>query len=261
MSQFPVFLGVFRYEFLMQVRRRAVWITMFLFAALIVLILMRSTFVIDRLAHLVISFPLITVLVQWTASVNRLLPLGVGVLLADRLIRDRKIRVDELLTTTPGALSVRLAAKYLGSMLATLLPMFVFYVLGVAFITYQTHNLAAIPLSLVTFAAIALPGVVFVSAFSVACPAVLWVPLYQFLFVGYWFWGNLLGPHTGIPTISETVLSPVGHYMTDGFFGVQTSEVTATPLQAVESVLALVGLAIFVQCVLWAYLKWQQARQ
>ena len=35
-----------------------------------------------------------------------------------------------------------------------------------------------------------LPGLLFVAAFSVSCPVILWVPLYQFLFVGYWFWGR-----------------------------------------------------------------------
>ena len=42
----------------------------------------------------------------------------VGIMLADRLPRDRRTRVAELLDTFPGALYARLFGKYLGSTLA-----------------------------------------------------------------------------------------------------------------------------------------------
>src|SRR5579884_3199238 len=121
MNQLALFSGIFSYEFRMQFRRLALWITFFAIAA--------------------------------------------GVLLADRLARDRKTRVDELFTSAPGALSIRLAGKYAGSTLATLIPIFLFFSIGAGSILYQTHNLLTIPYALEAFATIILPGILFVSAF------------------------------------------------------------------------------------------------
>ena len=265
MNQFSILLGALRYEFRMQIRRVAVWITMILFICLLTTLslryfdAMKSFAHQDILAHLD-QFPLTDVLVQWTTNLNKLLPIGIGVLLADRLPRDRRTRVDELFTAMPAALSARLLGKYLGSMLATLVPYFAFYMLGVGYILYQTHNLLALPLGLATFAAIVLPGILFISAFSLACPALLWVPLYQFCFVGYWFWGNMLSPRQGIPTLSNTILTPIGNYMAQGFFRVNLYTSTMpTPLEGLESMLALIGFAIFALSVLYGYMKFQQA--
>lgn len=261
MSQFPVLLGAFNYEFRMQIRRRAVWITLILLALLIVITLSRATGVYNLLNSLS-KYPLQTVIVTWTDIVNAIFPVGVGVLLADRLSRDRRNRVDELLTSMPGALSARLVGKYLGSTFATLVPVFGFYSIGVGYVLYQTHSLLAVPLALETFAAVVLPGILFIAAFSIACTAILWVPLYQFLYVGYWFWGNWLSPSFGIPTLSNTILTPSGGYISAGFFGEDAIHgLQTTPLQGIESMLLLLGFAIFVTVVLWSYLKWQQARQ
>jgi ABC-2 type transport system permease protein len=107
-----------------------------------------------------------------------------------------------------------------------------------------------------------LPGTLFVAAFSIACPAIMWVPLYQFLYIGYWFWGNLLPPGRGIPTLSNTILTPLGDNMLAGFYGESGLLIKhATALQGVESILLLLGLAAFALFVLWRYLLWQQAQQ
>jgi len=185
-------------------------------------------------------------------------------LLADRLPRDRRTKVEELFWSTPGALSARLGGKYFGSMLAALIPVMVFYVIGAGCILYHTQDLMTLPLALAAFAAIVLPGMLFISAFSIACPAILWVPLYQFLYTGYWFWGNMLGPRVGIPTLSETILTPAGGYMAAGFFGVpafQIFDFRVTALQGAESLLLLLSISVLVMVVLWRLLKWQQARQ
>jgi hypothetical protein len=121
-----------------------------------------------------------------------------------------------------------------------------------------------IPYALLTFATIVLPGILFISAFSIACPAILWVPLYQFLFVGYWFWGNLFPPRFGIPTLSTTILTPIGGYMSIGLFGAGQDLLLiqqATFLEGIESILLLLSISAFVMYVLWSFLKWQQARQ
>lgn len=264
MKQMSILAGVFCYEFRMQIRRPAVWITMTLLVCLFIAIFSRAPSAGIKagnalISHVAQSSPL-TLLAYWTFLLNRLLPIGIGVLQADRLPRDKRTRFEELLTSFPNALSTRLIGKYLGCMLATLVPVFAFYLIGVGYFTILTGNLALLPLSLATFAAITLPGVLFISAFSLACPAILWVPLYQFCFVGYWFWGNQLSPQTGIPTISQTILTPIGGFMARGFFGLDQGIVTVTPLQGLESMLLLIAVAVLVLWMLWAGTKWHLAR-
>jgi ABC-2 type transport system permease protein len=258
MNQLPVFWGVLRYEFRMQIRRPALWIAMALIATLIV----GSGGIFHDLWGDISNMPLMTVIGSWTYHINFFFPLSVGVLLADRFPRDRRSKVDELFWSLPGTLNVRLLGKYFGTMLATLIPVLAFYAIGIGIIAYHTQNLLVIPLAIEEFAAIALPGILFISAFSIACPAILWVPLYQFLFVGYWFWGNLLTPRFGIPTLTQTILTPVGGYMATGFFGTTSfAAAGATALQGIESLLLLLGISTIVMLALWIILTWEQARQ
>lgn len=260
MNSLSIFFGVINYEFRMQIRRRAMWITFFSLGLLgSILGGPGATYrhLIDNPFHLT----LLQLVAFWTSQVNTFMPIIFGIMLADRLARDRRTKVDELFLTTPGALNLRLAGKYVGSVLATIIPIILFYSIGIGFILYNSQNLMVLPYALETFAAITLPGLLFVAAFSIACPVIMWVPLYQFLFVGYWFWGNLLSPAQGIPTISATILTPIGGYMDTGFFGDLFGRQHATALQGVESIALLLAITILVMLVLWGLLKWQQTRQ
>lgn len=254
--------GALRYEFRMQIRRPAVWITMLLLAALFTGLLTQGPLGMNAyITYIAPNSPIDVTVASWTALLNRGLPIGIGVLLADRLVRDRRTRADELFLSTPGAFSARLAGKYLGSMLATLIPMLIAYAIGIAQIVSITGDFSAILYAPITFIVITLPGILFITAFSLACPTIMWVPLYQFCFISYWFWGNELGPRPGIPTLSRTILTPIGTFMAQGIFGARINDTQATPLQGVESILLLVSIALIVMCSLWAILKWQQARQ
>lgn len=263
MKQLSILSGSLTYEFRMQARRRALRITMILLAILLVFFLTRHTGLNDILNPLNNS-SLPAAVAYWTDMVNfALLPIGVGILLADRLPRDARHRIDELFTSMPGSLLTRLFGKYLGSTLATLLPLFAFYCLGIGYLLWQRHTLLVIPLACAAFATIILPGILFVAAFSLACPAIMWVPLYQFLYVGYWFWGNLFPPGYGVPTLSATLLTPMGGNMSLGFFGVRYffAGQHITALQSIASILLLVGIALCVIVVLSRFLTWRQARQ
>jgi ABC-2 type transport system permease protein len=202
-------------------------------------------------------------IVGWATDVTSFFPLIIGVLLADRLPRDRHTRIDEVLQTLPAPLNARLFGKYLGTTLASLILMVVLYCLGLGLLLSATGNALVFPLGLGIFAAIALPGVLFISAFSLACPAFIWTPVYQFLLVGYWFWGNLFSPTNGIPTLSPTILTPAGGYMAIGFFGdtpvFQVQK--ATFLQGVESMGVLLAVSVLVLFALWYLLQRQQRCQ
>jgi ABC-2 family transporter protein len=259
MNQRASFLGALKYEFRMQLHRRALWITF------IALGLFFTQF--HQPWFRPITSPASASIIYWTGIVQSFLAVAAGLLLADRLSRDRRTKVDELLNTLPCTISTRIFGKYLGSTIATLVPMLTIYSIGTAYILVRWHTMQELPLALASFAAIVLPGVMFIGAFSIACTAILWVPLYQILFVGYWFWGNLL-PNVGIPTLSTTILTPVGGYMCTGFFNPHGQEGVCSPgiegataLLGAESILILLGTAVLAIISLIEYLKLHQAHQ
>lgn len=260
MNSLKITWGALRYEFLMQIRRPALWLTFLGFALLIarsaISQLSDPRFIAMHLSTLQLA-AILTLLTNWLA------PLGVGIFLADRLPRDRRTRVDELLNTLPGTLRMRVLSKYLGATLASLIPAFLLYLLILGFAVWLTGNFLLIPLGLFCYVVVALPGMFFVAAFSTACPAVIWVPLYQFLFFGYWFWGNLLSPNSGLPTLNGTILTPIGSMIGASFFGISSfGGVKPSPvINGVASIAALLGLAVLVLVALYQFLKWEQARQ
>jgi ABC-2 type transport system permease protein len=262
MYQSRILLGVLTYEFKMQIHRRSLWIA-FIGCTLLLSRTLLNELNNPQIFGLLKTSPLHQIVVTGIFTTNLLLPVIFGVFLADRLPRDWRTHVNELFTSMPVTLSTRIIGKYLGSTLASIVPMFVCYGLLSAFLLYTTHNLLTIPLILLDFALVVLPGLLFVAAFSIACPAIIWVPLYQFLFIGYWFWGNAFSPRDGIPTLSPTILTPIGTYIGTGILGIPQAPwvPTATFMEGLASLFLLLGSAIFVLYVLWRYLTWQQNRQ
>ncbi len=253
-EQWRAFTGAMRYEFRMQIRRPAVWITL-LTMSLICFTGQRSPW------NYGTRTPLDTVIGEWAVAVNAFMPVGFGILLADRLVRDRRLHVDELLDTATVSPGARLWGKYLGATLATIAPMFLVYLAGIGYVVAKWGDVRAFPLALAAFAAINVPGLLFVAAFSVVIPAVVWMPFYQFLFIGYWFWGNLLSPTYGIPTISDTPLTPLGGWAAAGLFhsqGMFGREIAAW--QGITSIgLLLVCAALPIITAQW-YPRWRQRK-
>ncbi len=265
MGQISTFLGVLRYEFRMQIHRLPFWATFAGFAALVFVVAGQGNW-----SHWTGNRGPFDSFSDWTVVVNLFLPPAMGILLSDRLSRDRKLHIDELLNTYPGSIGARLLGKYAGTLLATLLPMVIIYGVGVGYIVAHWQSiqgwssvLQALPGVAALFLTIIVPGACFIAAFSLAGPLFLWLPLYQFLFVCYWFWGYVFAPSKGIPTLSDTILTPFGGYMLAGFFGEDSGLVVhqATFIQGVESLLLLLSISVLVLLALWRYLLWQQARQ
>lgn len=247
--------GAVRYEFLMQIRRPALWITFALFT----LIFYNLTW--TPWSPYLGDNPVDFLVASWSLSVQTFHPIAFGILLADRLPSDRRTGTSELLETLPASPGGRYLGKYLGATLATLVPLLLVWVPGVAYIVADTGDFSALPLAVAAFLTVNLPGLLFVAAFSVSCPAILWVPLYQFLFVGYWFWGNLL-PYVPIPTLTGTRLTPLGEYMANGFFARTGTlrEIDPTVLDGVASMGLLLGLGALALVGGYQLVKWQRAR-
>ncbi|MDQ2907119.1 MAG: hypothetical protein M3Y81_26710 [Chloroflexota bacterium] len=255
MNALSVTGGALRYEFLMQFRRRSIWLVLVFVSALSGILWLAFT-----IGSQVTSLDAVMYLAQFTAW---FLPLGAGLVLADRLARDKKLHVDEILDTFPGSLGARLLGKYLGSTLATLLPVVLIYLLGVGYVLARFQDPHSLLLALAAFAAIPLPGLLFAAGFSIALPAFLKVPLYQILFIGYWFWANLMSPRFHIPTPVGTMLNATGPWAQEAFFHYQWVFLRLNPTvwQGIASIALLVGLSLVAIGLAWLYLRWERARR
>jgi ABC-2 type transport system permease protein len=205
------FAGVVAYEFRMQVRRPAVWIAVGGVALLLMARALRGS---------PASFRSLTPLrMESNVAIisSYFLPIIFGILLADRLPRERRLGTAELLASVPVGDGVRLWGKYLGAVGATLLPVTLAYLLAASFLALRLQDAGPLLAFLPVLLLVVLPGLLFVGAFSIGCPAVIPTPLYAILFTGYWFWGNVVSP-SRVPTISCTPLTPIGRYAAIAFF-------------------------------------------
>jgi hypothetical protein len=260
MSVLSTFWGSWRYEYRMQIRRPILWLVFLGVAFLQERDMANSLQVAAQMAVHVTTFQIAAFM---TLITNWLPPLAVGILVADRLVRDRRTKVEELLCTLPGALEARLTGKYLGTLLATLTPHVLFSLLTIGMVSWTQGSSGLFLYALLCYLIIVLPGMVFVTAFSLACPVVIWTPLYMFLFFGYWFWGNILSPGYGLPTLSGTVLTPVGNYIGASFFHIPNfgGIHQASIVGGVTSIVLLVGMPVLVLWALALFLRFEQARQ
>lgn len=209
------FLGVLRYEYRMSVSRP-------LFLLGFGLLILVKTWGI---------WPALTVKLTWNFppeglwqlcgstvfELNMFMPLLAGILMADRLVRDGRLGVDELLHGTILRNWPYVLGKYCGALLSGLTPAFLTVVLLAGTWLYRGLPVESIGIWVLAFATITLPAYVFVTAFSLACPMVMRLRVYQVLFVGYWFWGNYLTLGL-LPTLRGTWLSANGELAHQAFF-------------------------------------------
>jgi hypothetical protein len=274
--------GALRHEFRMQVRRKAMWVIAGFLGLLTYLVWYGNAsdyltgFYVAKDTYLPPSTTVVlvngrpwvppsptTAVLYWAVVSAMFLPLAVGLVLADRLVRDRQTHVDELLQTTSGSLGARLFGKYLGATLATVTPLLVVYALGTGYMLSRGPDGHALAVAVVAFPLLLGPSCFFVAGFSVAVPAILKVPIYQFLFIGYWFWGNLLGTRAGIPTWSDTLLNASGQWAAHAIlkFDLGSAGLKATPAQALANIALLLVLGLVAMLCADRYLRWRQAAQ
>ncbi|RPJ53260.1 MAG: hypothetical protein EHM24_33130 [Acidobacteria bacterium] len=210
------FWGIARFEFGMMIRRRGLWLAyglLFAFYAAQVPGGFGRSLVEGGEGRLA------AVAAEIVYMLNMFMPLIGGLAVADRLVRDLRLGVRELQRSAPVRTGTWLLGKFVGVMGASAVPMFGFVLIIGAALAVTGHAPAAFVLNiLIAWLAIALPALIFVSAFSLAFPLVLPLRVYQVLFTGYWFWGNYLNPKV-FPTLSGTLLTPGGIFALRGFFG------------------------------------------
>lgn len=268
MNSLAVAVGATRYEFAMQLRRRALWIG---FGLLSILLLAAFNSLVNQLGVRITphgpAYSRHDIVLMWSTTCTFILTAGAGLLLADRTPRDRRTRTIELLQTAPAPAWSRLVGKYMGSVAATLGPILLVYLAGIGILMARWQDINILPVALAAFAALTVPPVFFVGAVSIACTTVLWPPLYQFLFLGYWAWASL-NPGEAIPTISGTLLSPTEGYTLTGFFHFATYYPQDKGFYPDSSVaLGIANIAVLLGCGLVALIaalrfqRWQADRQ
>jgi len=257
------FLGVTRHEFTMSIRRLGFWIAYILLSLFyLVSILMPSM---DGTSDMILPDQIVPMAGHIVFLFNIFFPLLAGILSADRMQRDFSNSVRELQRSTPLSLPLYILAKYLGVLASVLVPMFLLTTAtGIALVAKNLATVNILLPLLLAFFSIAVPSHAFVVAFSLACPLVMPLRVYQVLFTGYWFWGNLLSP-LAFPTISDTALNAPGQYPLQAFFGVyndSTHKVTQgfTPSEAAINLVVLTACIIAALFVLDRYLRWQERR-
>jgi ABC-type transport system involved in multi-copper enzyme maturation permease subunit len=257
------FFQITRYEFSMSTRRVGFWIAYILLGLFYFITVLTPSS--DQISDVITPDRIWHEAGQLVFLFNIFMPLLAGILAADRMQRDVHAGIGELQRSTPLSTPVYILAKYLGVLASVLTPIFI--------IAFGTSSLLVIrglaPLEflwplLLAFLTIAVPAHAFVVAFSLACPLVIPLRVYQVLFTGYWFWGNLLTPKA-FPTISDTVLNAVGQYPLQAYFGVYTDSTHAvtdgfTPPQAVLNLIVLSGCIAVALVATRYYLHWQTSR-
>jgi len=208
--------GVIGYEYRMMITRRGPWLAyavVFIFHGLTMVRLGESA-----------SSPF-SGLDPWRAAgemlyiLNLFTPLIGGIAAADRLIRDNRLGVRELQRSCHQPTGLLLIGKYAGVLAGALTPNLVFILaITAGTIAAGIQTPAFLPAALAAYVAITVPAFAFIVAFSLACPLMIPIRVYQVLFTGYWFWANYLPPEA-FPTLNGTLLTPAGVYALHGFFG------------------------------------------
>jgi hypothetical protein len=258
--------GVLRYEFLMQIRRIALWIALGL-AMVLILFAGKNTF---NGLNIGFKFQLI-------------IPLVAGYFLSDRLYRDFRLGTSEILNSSVISKTGYLWGKYAGIVGATsfiTLLLLSGLNLGVVVLNLADsgENLFTLigPALIVTISAY-----LFVGAFCMCLPAILPLRLFQILFSAYWLWAF----QSRFPSVANTPLSPTGqfpldllfrdqlhhflqgidqdnwsengYYLIHGHFGWVFED---TPATALLNQGILIGLAILILVATRYYLGWKELR-
>lgn len=245
------FIAITRYEFFMSIRRAGFWIAYSLLGLFYLITMLMPS--VDGSDDSILSSQIWPEAGHLVFLFNLFMPLLAGILAADRMQRDYRTGVSELQRSTPLPISIYMLGKYLGVLIAALLPIFITTLAtGIALIVKGLAPPAFLGPLLLAFLTIAVPAHAFVVAFSLVCPLVIPLRVYQVLFTGYWFWGNMLSPKA-FPTISNTVLNAVGQYPLQAYFTVRTDStqpitVGYTPPEAVLNLVTLtacIAIALF----------------
>ena len=214
--------GVLRYEALTALRQRLLWVILCPLAILIALAAATSPAAADArdggAAVAVVAL-----------AVSALYTLGVAVALADCVARQRE-GFGELLDTTPTGPSRRLLGTIAGPLAVALVPAAGVVVLAGVASSIGDGSLAPLRIAVVAFLTTVLPGAWALTALAVLLGLVVPLVVARIATVALWCWATLATPGLlPLPTITGTILSPLGGYPAVVWGGAPGRGPTAAP--------------------------------
>ena len=218
------FFGVLRYEYKMSIQRPGLWIVTLLFSAFYVYLAIEGAQDLDVEAFSISRSALFAQAGQRVFSLNLFFPVIAGIAAADRAVRDRTLGVRELIRVTGVTDLSYVLGKYLGVTLSLLtFGMAITLSTGLFQTIYYHWSFVFMIDTFWATLVIMGPALFFVTAFSLVCPLMMPIRLYQILFTGYWYWGNFLSSDVMF-TISNTLLNASGRYALIGVFDMKMAE-------------------------------------
>ena len=147
--------------------------------------------------------------------------------------------------------------------MASLVPVLVWlWLITGLFIAFGNAPIEFLYTMTLAFFAIMVPAFAFVIAFSLACPLIMPLRVYQILFTGYWFWGNYINADM-FPTLNGTLLTVSGMYAYQGYFLGFINAAEPLTYSASDATLNLLVLGLCIAAVMTVlnyYLQWQSRR-
>ena len=239
--------GIFKYEYYMSIKRTGLLIIGLLFTAFY--IYLWNSVSDDANVDYMITRMLFNEAGQTVFFLNLFFPVIAGIASADRGIRDLKIGVREIIKATQISNAQYVIGKYLGVVFSFItIELGMMFIVSFVMVIFYHLSPLYIVFCLIAVLVISAPALFFVIAFSLACPYIMPIRVYQILFTGYWYWGNYINPDY-IPSVSNTLLNACGKYALSAFFDIQTAldvpEVLPSEALANIAILLLVaGLTI-----------------
>jgi ABC-2 type transport system permease protein len=205
--------GSVRYEARMAARGKVLWLSLLPLTALSVLLALSSPAVAGqadaagRIGTTVIV-------------VNTFAVVGLGVALAGRLTQHSPPGLTDVLDTTPGGRTTRLAGVLAGALAVALAPIAVVVVLLGAIASVQDGSAAPLAIAALGVVVVLLPASLAITTFAGLLGLLLPVALARVLVVAVWFWATQLDSSiVPVPTPTGTVFSPLGGYPAVAWLG------------------------------------------
>lgn len=204
----PATLGVTRYEALMALRRKVLWLSLGPLLVLAALIALTSPTVMGQ------DDPIAKV-GHATLVANMFYTVGIGIALTDRLVQQYRVGLADLLNATPSGRTACMVGAVLGPLGVALAPVAMLLVLLGLVLGISHGSLAPVGAAVIGLGAVLVPAALVITALATLLGLALPQALARVVVVVLWFWSTVFSPSLfpGVPTPTGTVLSPVGGYV------------------------------------------------
>lgn len=251
----PAMSGTLRYESMMAMRRRVPWVSLLPLCALALLIALSSP-------TLTTHTDLVARMGSTAMMVNVLGSVGVAIALADRMAAQRLPGLPELIGATSAGPLGRAAGVVLGPWLVAMAPVFAVLMIVGGWLSVGAGSARPLIAGLVGFVAIVLPGALLLTMFANLLALIFPAAVSRVLVVPLWYWATALSPLIPLPTVTGTILSPLGSYQAAAWLGTRPPPAGADwphPQASTTTALLAIGITLAATALLFSLCRVVQA--